>query len=69
MGPAFLALHIICAISYQPFFFLNNFDSLDEQQKKPWYSDGFTKGVVPRDRIELLTRGFSDQIFENPKIL
>jgi hypothetical protein len=25
--------------------------------------------VVPRDRIELPTRGFSDQIFENSKIL
>jgi len=25
--------------------------------------------LVPRDRIELPTRGFSDQIFENPKIL
>ena len=25
--------------------------------------------MVPRDRIELPTRGFSDQIFENLKIL
>jgi hypothetical protein len=25
--------------------------------------------MVPRDRIELPTRGFSDQIFENPKML
>jgi hypothetical protein len=25
--------------------------------------------MVPRDRIELPTRGFSDQIFENSKIL
>jgi hypothetical protein len=25
--------------------------------------------MVPRDRIVLLTRGFSDQIFENSKIL
>jgi hypothetical protein len=25
--------------------------------------------LVPRDRIELPTRGFSDQIFENSKIL
>jgi hypothetical protein len=24
--------------------------------------------LVPRDRIELPTRGFSDQIFENPKM-
>jgi hypothetical protein len=25
--------------------------------------------LVPRDRIELPTRGFSDQIFENSKML
>ena len=25
--------------------------------------------MVPRDRIELPTRGFSDQFFENPKLL
>jgi hypothetical protein len=59
IDPTSLALHIIYEISYQPFFFFDNYASVDEQNKKPRYYQGFTKGKVPRDRIELPTRGFS----------
>jgi len=39
------------------------------RKKKLLFPAGFSLLLVPRDRIELPTRGFSDQIFENSKIV
>ena len=40
-----------------------------KRQRKGYHSfAGYPIEMVPRDRIELPTRGFSDQIFENPKM-
>jgi len=39
------------------------------RKKSLLFPAGFSLLLVPRDRIELPTRGFSDQNFENSKML
>jgi len=40
-----------------------------KKKKRQGNTSGAFQLMVPRDRIELPTRGFSDKIFENPKML
>jgi hypothetical protein len=46
---------------------MTTFSDFSKKPSLPKGCEGFF--LVPRDRIELPTRGFSDQIFENLKIL